>query len=222
MIDFYEPLSIDIRNTSRNQMLGHLKSRKSSDSGAKKVNARPKSNLSEHRSAKLSTAKEHQPVKVERQNSTMKQKTQPKQTKVEDRLPESLEDAHVQLVKRLQCLKNIARKVEIENLLESLEMKHDLDSHRKGPGTGHSISNDLLKEDSDHDEMLRWKLAESDMPAPPKYRQSNDMSRLVAEQSESKSVSQHHRFMSSQSSPTTPGKCKARLGYFSSDKNSNT
>ena len=46
----------------------------------------------------------------------------------EDQLPETLEDAHVQLVKRLQCIKNISRKVEIENLLESLELKHDIEN----------------------------------------------------------------------------------------------
>ena len=70
-------------------------------------------------------------------------------------MPESLEDAHVQLVRRLQCLKNIARKVEIENLLESLEMKHNLESQQKGPMIRDSISNDLLKEDSDKNEMLK-------------------------------------------------------------------
>ena len=84
-------------------------------------------------------------------------------------MPESLEDAHIQLVKRLQCIKNITRKVEIENLLESLEMKHDLETHNPGARFNESISNDLLEENSNQDELLRWKLAESDLPAPPMY-----------------------------------------------------
>ena len=115
----------------------------------------------------------------------------------EDQLPETLEDAHVQLVKRLQCIKNISRKVEIENLLESLELKHDIENQPANIRVRDSISNDLLEENSKEDEMLRWKLAESDMPALPMYGQSNEMSRLVAEQSESKTVSQQHRFISS-------------------------
>ena len=101
-------------------------------------------------------------------------------------------------------------------------MKHDIENQPANIRVKDSISNDLLEENSKEDEMLRWKLAESDMPALPMYGQSNEMSRLVAEQSESKTQSQQHRFISSQSSPTTPGKCKARLGYLSSGKASNS
>ena len=76
-------------------------------------------------------------------------------------------------------------------------MKHDIEHQPANINVRDSISNDLLEENSKEDEMLRWKLAESDMPALPMYGQSNEMSRLVAEQSESKTVSKEHRFISS-------------------------
>ena len=53
--------------------------------------------------------------------------------------------------------------------MESLELKHDIENQPANIRVRDSISNDLLEENSKEDEMLRWKLAESDMPALPMY-----------------------------------------------------
>ena len=47
--------------------------------------------------------------------------------------------------KRLQCIKNITRKVEIENLLESLEMKRDLEELKEVKEELNELK-DLLRE----------------------------------------------------------------------------